>query len=274
MGIWFSFFENSLNTTIKKTSKKMINTLFIGKNRYNFDLLPSTNQYAMELLAKSSPSEGTLILTHNQYAGKGQMNNKWESEAGKNLTFTIILYPKFLAARHQFLLNQTLCLSIYKALNKYISNGVKIKWPNDIYVHNKKITGILIQNSLKGYYLQSSIIGIGLNVNQKEFISDAPNPTSMALETGVEYNLEEVLATICHFFENYYLQLKANNIASIQEAYLENLFRFKEIHFFKRADGTLFKGKIIGITEIGKLIIKTEQGQEETFAFKEVKHII
>ena len=137
---------------------------------------------------------------------------------------------------------------------------------------DKKITGILIQNSLQGNTLQSAIIGIGLNVNQQQFISDAPNPTSMALETGEILDLEMVLASFCQQLEHNYLQLKTNQIQAIQQRYLNHLFRFKEMAFYRRLDGSIFKGQIKGVTEIGKLVIQTGHGEEE-FAFKEVKYI-
>lgn len=249
------------------------NTLFIGKVLKVFDALPSTNLLADQLLGEDTVAEGTLLLTHDQYAGKGQATNKWESEARKNLTFSVILLPKFLSARKQFLLNQVVSLSVFDTLKGYIKEGVSIKWPNDIYVFDKKITGILIQNSLRGSTLQSSIVGIGLNVNQKQFISDAPNPTSMALEMGEDFDLEEVLSKFCQHLESNYLQLKAGQTEQIQQRYLDSLFRFGKIHSYRRVDGTIFKGAIKGITEIGKLIIKTEAGIEE-FAFKEVKYIL
>lgn len=245
----------------------------MGKVLYEFDILDSTNQYALKLLKTGNPAEGTLIITHDQYAGKGQANNKWESAPQQNLTFTTILYPKFLPARKQFLLNQVISLSVFDTLHHYIDEGLTIKWPNDIYVFDKKITGILIQNSLQGSTLQSAIIGIGLNVNQKQFLSDAPNPTSMALELGKSLDLETVLAKFCQHLEHNYLQLKTNQIVSIQQRYLNNLYRFQKTAFYRRLDGTIFKGQIKGVTEIGKLMIQTEYGIEE-FAFKELKYIL
>lgn len=251
---------------------KSINTLFVGKVLHEFETLASTNQYASKLLKEKPPTEGTIIITYDQYAGKGQATNKWESAPHKNLTFTTILYPKFLLARKQFLLNQVVSLSVFDTLQKYIKQGLSIKWPNDIYVFDKKITGILIQNSLQGSTLQSTIIGIGLNVNQQKFVSDAPNPTSVALEVGKLLDLEVVLAEFCQQLEANYLQLKANQTELIQQRYLNSLFRFKKPAFYQRPDGTIFKGQIKGVTDIGKLIIETAQGAEN-FAFKEIKYI-
>ena len=252
---------------------KSNNTLFVGKVLHEFDSLPSTNVLANEWLVENKVVEGTVILTHDQYAGKGQATNKWESAPHKNLTFSIILLPKFLLARKQFLLNQVVSLSVFDTLKEYIGEGVAIKWPNDIYVFDKKITGILIQNSLRGSTLQSSIIGIGLNVNQKQFISDAPNPTSMALEIGETIDLHRVLSKFCQHLESNYLQLKAGQTAQIQRRYLDSLFRFGKTCPYRRLDGTIFKGEIKGVTDIGKLMIRTNNGIEE-FAFKEVGYIL
>ena len=251
---------------------KTINTLFVGKVLHQFDSLPSTNLYAQELLSKNKPSEGTVILAFDQPKGRGQIGNKWESKAGKNLTFSIILYPRFLPVRKQFLLNQAISLSVFDTLHKYIPEGLTIKWPNDLYVFDKKITGILIQNSIKGSTLQSAIIGIGLNVNQKDF-RNAPNPTSLSLEIGKESKLKNILAELLFHLEVRYLQLKSGNIEQIQNDYLIHLFRFGKEYEFKRPDGIIFKGIIQGITAIGKLIVKTEGGKEE-FGFKEIKYVV
>jgi len=252
---------------------KSNNTLFVGKVLHEFKSLASTNVFATELLAEKQVVEGTVILTHDQYAGKGQASNKWESAPHKNLTFSVILLPKFLLARKQFLLNQVVSLSVFDTLNAYITDGLTIKWPNDIYVFNKKITGILIQNNLRGSTLQSSIIGIGLNVNQKQFVSDAPNPTSMTLEVGTKLDLDEVLSNFCQHLEKNYLQLKGGQTEQIQQRYLDSLFRFGETHPYQRVDGTVFKGEIKGVTEIGKLIMETDTGREE-FAFKSLKYVL
>ncbi len=252
---------------------KSNNTLFIGKVLHEFESLSSTNTFATQLLAEKQVVEGTVILTHDQYAGKGQASNKWESAPHKNLTFSVILLPKFLLARNQFLLNQVVSLSVFDTLKAYIEDGLTIKWPNDIYVFDKKITGILIQNNLRGSTLQSAIIGIGLNVNQKQFVSDAPNPTSMALEAGKTIDLEEVLSKFCQQLEKNYLQLKTGQTAQIQQRYLDSLFRIGKTYSYRRTDGTIFKGVIKGVTDIGKLIMKTDKGKEE-FAFKEVGYIL
>ena len=150
----------------------------MGQVFEEFEMLPSTNQYAQELLSKSKPVEGTVISAQNQHAGRGQIGSSWEAAPGQNLTLSIILYPQFLAIQHQFQLNQSISLGVRDFIAKYVQKPVKIKWPNDIYVNEKKIGGILIQNTLSGSSIQSTIAGIGINVNQKHFESMLEMKTS------------------------------------------------------------------------------------------------
>jgi len=249
------------------------NTLFIGKVLHLLDAIGSTNQYASDVLSKSKPSEGTIFITHHQYAGRGQATNVWESEPNKNLTFSLLLYPTFLAARQQFFLNQAISLGVLKTIQYFIPKKCTIKWPNDLYVEDRKITGILIQNALKGASIQSSVIGIGLNVNQGQFKSDAPNPTSIFLETNKAFTLDTVLAYLCQQLEKYYLLLKAGRFQTLQQAYEQELFRLNQPHSYKRVDGSLFHGTIVGVTEAGLLRLHTDDGEEQ-FALKEIRYMI
>ena len=248
------------------------NTLFVGKVFLELKNLDSTNTHAIKLLSKNNPSEGTVISAWNQANGKGQIGRKWQSEAGKNLTFSIIFYPEFLPAKLQFLLSQAIALGVYDFVSQFIGN-VKVKWPNDIYVGDKKICGILIQNILSGMTIQSSVIGIGMNINQAEFDSNISNPTSLFLETNKEFELATLLEMLCKKVEARYLQLRAGNYALIQNDYLKNLYRFQEQSLFQYPEGEIFKGKIVGLTEPGKLIIHHNNG-EEIFDLREVIFLI
>ena len=249
------------------------NTVFIGKVLLSLERIASTNQYALDLLDEKKAAEGTIVLAYDQFAGRGQINRHWESEPGKNLTCSIILYPDFLPARQQFLLSQIVALSIADTLGSFISSGVAIKWPNDLYVHNKKITGILIQNALQGSRIKSTVIGIGLNVNQRIFKSDAPNPTSIALETKRDFELETVLTKLCQALEKWYLKLKAGKMEEIRSAYLLQLFRRNEMHNYRRLDGSIFSGRIKSISATGQLVIHTDK-REELFSLKEIKYVL
>lgn len=156
----------------------------------------STNNYLREQCAKARLPEGSLVIADFQTAGKGQVGNSWESEAGKNLMFSILLYPDSLPANRQFLISQIASLSVKETLEGY-TDSVKVKWPNDIYWKDRKICGMLIENDLSGQHLYCSVIGIGLNINQEIFRSDAPNPVSLTQITGKAYDREEVLAASC-----------------------------------------------------------------------------
>jgi len=248
------------------------NTLFIGKVFIHLPQLDSTNQYATTFLSKNNPSEGTVISTYCQENGRGQIGSKWESEPDKNISLSVILYPRFLQIQQQFLLSQIVSLGVFDFITKYIKQNIKVKWPNDIYVGNKKIAGILIQNTISLNQLQAAVVGIGINVNQEQFLSDAPNPTSLKLETGINFNLDELIKELCSCLEKRYLQLRSQQYHLIQQDYLNNLYRFMEEGLFERPDGTIFNGKIVGITPIGKLRIVHQLG-EEAFEIKGVRFV-
>ena len=265
--------KNSANLTKLTRLDTIKKTLFVGKEFYHFPELASTNDYAIELTSKSNPSEGTVISTYKQVQGKGQAGSKWESEPDKNISMSLILHPKFMAARDQFVLNQAISLGVLDFVKNYISSDAKIKWSNDIYILDKKIVGILIQNTLVSRNIQTSIIGVGININQTIFKSDAPNPTSFKLETGNDFDLDELLEMLCWKIEMRYLQLKNNSIEKIKAEYLDNLYRYMEDALYQIPEGEVFQGRIIGIGEFGKLLLQTKRGMRE-FDTKEVKFII
>lgn len=250
-----------------------LDTLFVGQVHYDLPSVPSTSEHALSLLSKSKPSEGTVISTRNQTAGRGQIGSTWESEPGKNITLSIIFYPTFLPATGQFLLSQAISLGVAELLSDYLSDELKIKWPNDIYAGDKKIAGILIQNAIAGNYLRSSVVGIGINVNQVIFLSDAPNPTSLKLETGVDFDLDEIITALFKAVEAIYLKLKSGKIVHLRENYLQRLYLYRVETLFERADGFSFIGIIEGVTETGRLIVRSGSS-EETFEAKEIRLIV
>ena len=216
-------------------------------------------------------SEGTVFLTYEQTAGRGQHKNVWESEPGKNLLFSIVLHPDFLEIRHQFMLSKVVALGIYKALNKYV-DSLKIKWPNDIYAGNQKLGGILIENSIMSGLLKSSVVGIGLNVNQTVFYSDAPNPVSLQLLTNQHYDCEIILSEILSGIDWYYSLLRDGQDEAIDQEFASVLYRLNERHFYKSKD-EIFEGEIIGVNEIGQLQIRKNDGEVLEFHFKEVEFL-
>lgn len=247
--------------------------LFVGKVFHYFPELPSTNTFAKELISKSNPSEGTVVYTDFQSAGRGQIGSKWLSNAGKNLLLSIILRPKFLPIRQQFALNQAVALGIYDFFANVHNVDVKIKWPNDIYVNNRKIGGILIENTLSGSTFQAAVVGIGLNINQKHFGKGAANPTALCLETNEHYELNNLRTQLFKMIESRYIQLRANKLTDLHTQYLQHLYRFDEIAAYEKLDGTIIQAKIIGISPIGELLL-LEQNTTQAYGFKEIKFLI
>ena len=243
----------------------------IGNLIVRLDEVDSTNNYANRQIRENAPEEGTVFLALDQTAGRGQQKNTWESAPGENLVFSIVLVPEFLEIRDQFMLSKVVSLGIYNALNKYVSD-LKIKWPNDIYVGNKKLGGILIENSIMNASLKNSVVGIGINVNQEVFKSDAPNPVSLKMLTKEHFNCDAVLAEILSGINSYYNLLRQGRFETIDREFESVLFRLNEIHSYK-ANNEVFEGRIRGVNKIGQLIIQKESGQILEFHFKEVEFL-
>lgn len=232
------------------------NTLFIGKVLLHLPELPSTNSYAQDLLSKTTPIDGTVISTYNQTAGKGQIGSKWESQALKNLTLSIITYPNFLIPRQQFWLTQATALAVRDFISAFIRDDIFIKWPNDLYIKDSKTSGILTQTSISGQTIQYAVIGIGINVNQTQFSPSLTNATSLKIVTGQDYVLDDLREQLCLCFEQRYLQLRNNAFDTLQEDYFRHLYRINEIAPFESSDGQQFQGIIRGITPNGQLIVE------------------
>ena len=233
----------------------------------------STNSYAIELLTKERPAEGCVVVTSHQTRGKGTDTNTWESEKDKNLTFSVILYPAF-AADQQFVLNKAISLGIYNFLKTELPQSpVSIKWPNDIYIGDKKVCGILIQNSIIGYKFDYVVVGIGLNVNQEIFISDAPNPVSLKMITKKDYHLDEVLDKLLNsIFEKYSL-VQQNKGRLIENEYYQAMYRLMEWHPY-RINNVQITARITGTSPYGQLMMQTQALQEITCDLKDVKFVI
>ncbi len=251
-------------------------TQFIGSHIIEIERTASTNTYTANLLRSKKLIEGTVIIAYNQTAGQGQYQNKWESEPFKNLTFSIVLYPIFLNPSDQFQLSKAISLGIIDFLKNILPNtpeAVKIKWPNDIYVNNKKICGVLIQNSITGNCLSDSIIGIGLNVNQTIFKSEAPNPISIRNLKNEETDLKDSLFKLCNSLDNRYYQLFRHQDEMISRDYLNSLYLFGEWSNYK-INGVLLIAKIEGVSEFGQLLLKDKKGNNYTCNIKEVTYIL
>lgn len=231
----------------------------------------STNNYLKKLLLSQSLEESTIVYTDFQTAGKGQRGNIWESEQEKNLMCSIVLYPDMIKANEQFIISQIVSLAVAYTLNKY-TEGITIKWPNDIYWKEKKICGILIENYLEGDIIKEAICGIGININQTIFKSNAPNPVSLKQITGNDFNLSTILDELQNNITYYYNKLKNGDFEFIIQKYKATLFRREGYHLYN--DGTSdFYAVIKNIEPDGILVLTTKEGKERHFAFKEVAYI-
>ncbi|WP_299576218.1 biotin--[acetyl-CoA-carboxylase] ligase [uncultured Sunxiuqinia sp.] len=243
----------------------------IGETIKIIERTASTNNYATSQVRENDVETGTVFLAYDQTAGRGQFANRWESEAGKNLTFSLVLRPGFLEIYKQYMLSKMVCLGLERFLSAH-TEGVKIKWPNDIYVHDRKICGILIENSIMSGQLSLSVIGIGLNVNQTVFLSDAPNPVSLKMLTGVDYSLETMLKELLQHMDTYYQQLMQGRFDALDEEFEQKLYRLEEWHPFQD-EAHHYTGKIIGVNAIGQLRIEEKDGPVHEYHFKEVSYL-
>lgn len=266
------------------------NTQFTGKNLIHLERVDSTNNYAKELITNSTPKHGTVILADEQYAGRGQSGNIWQSEAGKNLTFSIIYDTSFLRAEYQFYLNMAVSLGVCEAIDTLLtqkktksksenevahvgdeSKITTIKWPNDIYIGNKKVAGLLIENFIQGQNLKHSVIGIGINVNQINF-GELKVATSLVLEVHELLNRLLLLQDSLVAIERNLLKINEDQFADFTQKYLERLYLLNTESHFINAQHIVFSGKITNITKEGKLEIESE-GRRLFFGFKEVSFV-
>ena len=243
-------------------------SIFVGRNIIHLESTESTNSYATQLLQKGEIAEGTIVRADVQTLGRGQRGNFWESKSGMNLTFSIILFPEFVPPEEQFFISKAISLGVVDFL-KTLINDVRIKWPNDIYAQDRKIAGILIESAITGNRITQCIVGIGLNVNQTVFTSDAPNPTSMKLRAAQDFNLDWVLTILSTFIENRYLQIQTNLGYQLNQDYLASLYRFNKLCIFKHGDAE-FPAKIVNVEDNGRLVLETPDNAILKFGFKEI----
>ncbi|MFN6037346.1 MAG: biotin--[acetyl-CoA-carboxylase] ligase [Bacteroidota bacterium] len=247
-------------------------TLFTGQVHFHLAECPSVNTYATEMVKSREIAEGTVISTLNQTNGRGQYGNKWHSEEGKNITACIIYRPKFLQAQNIFALSMAVSLAIHDLLTYFLGNkhDIKIKWPNDILVDGKKICGILIENIFRGSSLDYSLVGIGLNVNQFKFPNELFNATSMKIIRGFDFDIKNVLVSMCSYVEARYLQLKPGDFWAINKQYNSRLFLLNLNHIYRDVNGKEFSGKIIKVGLSGSLDLQCDSGELRSFKNKEL----
>lgn len=234
----------------------------------------STNNYLKQLPDEKIERDFVVAVTQSQTAGRGQRGNSWESEPKKNLIFSIMMRPNFIEAKNQFILSQAMALSIKETLDNYVrSPHPRIKWPNDIYWNKKKLCGILIENDLIGKHIEKCIIGVGINLNQEHFYSDAPNPVSVWQITGLTTEPLTILRKILQRFMTYYEEIKQGNIHDLVEHYHKALFRRVGYHKF-RQDGIEFEARIRQVESDGHLILEDTDGNKKRYGFKGVEYVL
>ena len=239
--------------------------------------ISSTNDYLLGL----DTEEDVCVRTDYQSAGKGMGTNTWESEAGKNLLFSILVHPVWLSVTEQYLLSMAEALAIHDALTEFLelTMGVEtikkltIKWPNDIYWEDKKLSGTRIDGNIKGGVLQDFVIGTGINVNQQRFFSDAPNPVSLYHITGKEYDNDEILNKILEHFAKYQDALKQGDKEKVVREYHERLYRRTGIHRYEDGNGT-FDAEIVKVNTNGIMTLRRTDGTLSDYEFKEVRFVI
>jgi BirA family biotin operon repressor/biotin-[acetyl-CoA-carboxylase] ligase len=253
-------------------------TLFIGRNCIRLSETESTNTYAINLLKEVNVTEGTIIIAENQTKGRGQRGSYWLAEPGENITSSLIIHPEFLSLNEHFLISKIIALSIQKSIKDFLltdKSDIKIKWPNDIMVKGHKISGILIENTIQDTRIKNCIIGFGINVNQTSFGELNNIATSVFCLNKRKSNADEIINSVCSYFESYYLKLKQKKYKPINEEYLENLLHYNVLFQYNEiASDKIILGKIVDVENNGLIVIKTVPNNEiKKYSLKEINFL-
>ncbi len=236
-----------------------------------FDEIDSTNSF-LHGYHEGDDVETVVAVAEYQTAGRGQGTNHWESERGKNLTMSVRVAPKGVKATEQYVLSMCMALAVKDALLEY-SEGMTVKWPNDIYWNDKKISGTLIETTIAGKNVKTCIFGTGINVNQTEFLSDAPNPVSIKQIVGHEVDREELLKKVVENLEKYLKIVYSGERKKIHDAYMNCLYRKEGVHKYRDNNGT-FEASIERVEDSGHLVLRSTDGRERRYGFKEVTFVL
>lgn len=243
------------------------------------DSTESTNTYAKSLPAPETDSTPLVVITDNQTRGRGQRGNSWESEAGSNLTFSLTVYPRWMSPSHQFELSMLVSVGLVNALRSFVgtTDWFSVKWPNDIYYGDKKIAGILIENSVNGPSIERSVIGIGINVNQKVFVSDAPNPVSLCHLTDCDIDrdalLDKILDCILDIIDSYSSDPEPDELSALYNSMLwrnDSAFHL----WLDTASHTVFSAVLDRVELDGRILLTDSSGATRSFLFKEVSAVL
>ena len=242
-------------------------TSFVGQNRYYLPQCQSTNDYLKTYSHVKDLPEGFLVYSLNQTKGRGQRGNKWVGESGKSLAVTVLLKPDFLDIQRLHHLYIMTSLAVCDVVQKTVQRDVAIKWPNDILITKSKVSGILIENEVNKYGIQSSLIGIGINVLNEEFIGF--RNTSLALN-GFKGEINTVLSILCESLELRYAQLRSN-FQQLKREYLDNLYLRGEIATFETGEEQ-FSGEIVSVDNDGRLVLNV-QNKLNTYDVKQIRYL-
>ncbi|ASV31262.1 biotin--[acetyl-CoA-carboxylase] ligase [Maribacter cobaltidurans] len=234
------------------------------------DATESTNSYLKELVKRNTVQDFAVVVAKTQTKGRGQMDSSWQTEPGKNLTFSVLKEMSGFTLDKHFILNMSVALAVYNSLKSLQVPRIKIKWPNDIMSGSFKICGILIENIISGTDLKSAIIGIGLNVNQIHFPGN-PKASSLKNKTQKDFDLDELLHALLQNLKSGLSNLEIGSTHEIYKEYQSNLFRRGVASTFQNMNGSTFSGIILGVSKEGMLLVQLENDTLQQFDIKEIK---
>lgn len=252
------------------------------KTEKNGENAPDENTSNKKIvLNDKSTGKVQLVTTDYQTHGHGQVNTVWESARGENLLFSFLFRPQHITAGEQFFLSEIACLAVAHTLDAY-TEGISVKWPNDVYHHDRKICGMLLRHTLSGAQISATLVGIGLNLNQKQFVGDAPNPVSLRQIIGRPVDREEVLNRFAHHFDRLLRTVTPpdpdERLAQRQRLhgeYLRRLYHHDGAHdYVDTASGETFSAHIVDVAPTGQLTLRTTDGRLRHYHFKEVRFVV
>lgn len=241
---------------------------------FKYGRVKSTNDLAMKHISDGNALEGDVFVADWQELGRGHASNVWESEPGKNLLCSFILKPLHLSPANQFILTQLVSLGVLAIIRQFLPNDIcSVKWPNDLYVNDEKVGGILFQNLIRGQQIDYSVAGLGVNVNQINFSSQLPNPVSLRQRLMQDIDIDDLLLQMAKSINRYYqLTFRQENLGKLNKEYLLNLYRIKEWALYKSENQT-FEGLIVNVDEFGRLAVEQRDGHLRWFMFKEIEYL-
>ena len=244
----------------------------IGNQVIKVKSIDSTNNYAAKLLNQTKVPFGTVIMAHYQTNGKGQRNTIWSSNGGDNLLMSVLLDLSFMHSEKIFFLSKSIALAIRAAVVDVIGIESHLKWPNDVLIDNKKIAGVLIENQWKKSNIVSSVVGVGLNVNQVDF-QESFSATSLKKITNKNYNVDNILKVLCKKLDKYYNQLASLKYDNIDLEYHQHLVNNNKFCEFEE-NNMVFSAKVKGVNQQGELMLEFTNGDVKSYGLKQITQLL